>query len=84
MIRRLFLSSALLLLLGLGGCATQANRGDPMESWNRKVFGFNETADAYVLRPMATGYKAVTSGRRPTCTCKGVSGMARWASSASV
>jgi phospholipid-binding lipoprotein MlaA len=60
MIRRLFLSSALLLLLGLGGCATQANRGDPMESWNRKVFGFNETADAYVLRPMATGYKAVT------------------------
>ncbi|MEY2842737.1 MAG: hypothetical protein RI920_774 [Pseudomonadota bacterium] len=46
-------------LSGLGGCATSANLGDPMEGWNRKVFAFNETADAYVLKPLARGYKAV-------------------------
>jgi phospholipid-binding lipoprotein MlaA len=41
------------------GCATQQNR-DPLESWNRKVFAFNESLDANVLKPVATGYKAVT------------------------
>ncbi|MEY4765016.1 MAG: hypothetical protein RI907_1689, partial [Pseudomonadota bacterium] len=44
----------------LPGCATRANRGDPLEPWNRKVFAFNEKADAYVLKPVAEGYKAVT------------------------
>lgn len=41
------------------GCATRQNP-DPLESWNRKVFGFNETVDQYVLEPTARGYKAVT------------------------
>jgi len=31
-----------------------------MESFNRTVFGFNEVVDKAVLKPVATGYKAVT------------------------
>lgn len=33
---------------------------DPYEHWNRKVFAFNETLDAWILKPVATGYRAVT------------------------
>lgn len=29
---------------------------DPWESWNRKVFAFNEELDRVVLKPVATGY----------------------------
>lgn len=43
----------------LQGCATRQNP-DPLESMNRKVFSFNETLDNNVLKPVATGYKAVT------------------------
>lgn len=60
--------SVLLLVatLLLGACATIQNaRGgpgqklDPWESWNRKVFAFNEGLDTYVLKPVATGYAKV-------------------------
>jgi phospholipid-binding lipoprotein MlaA len=52
----------LMLLLALQGCATvaQPNARDPMESFNRAVFGFNEVADKAVIKPVALGYKAVT------------------------
>lgn len=33
---------------------------DPYENWNRKVFSFNETVDAWVLKPVAKGYRAIT------------------------
>lgn len=33
---------------------------DPYEDWNRKVFAFNETLDAWVIKPVAQGYKAST------------------------
>src|SRR5690625_147658 len=33
---------------------------DPWEDFNRKVFAFNETADRYVLRPVASGYRFIT------------------------
>jgi len=61
-------ASVLLLAatLLLGACATikDARGGagqklDPWESWNRKVFAFNEGLDAYVLKPVATGYAKV-------------------------
>ena len=29
---------------------------DPWESWNRKVFAFNEKLDENVLKPVATAY----------------------------
>jgi phospholipid-binding lipoprotein MlaA len=51
-------------LLMLGGCATTGNdarltpaqRLDPWENWNRKVFAFNEGLDEKVLKPVATAY----------------------------
>lgn len=33
---------------------------DPYEKWNRKMFAFNETLDSWILKPVATGYRAVT------------------------
>lgn len=33
---------------------------DPWEGLNRRIFAFNELADAYVARPLAKGYQAVT------------------------
>lgn len=53
------LGAALLLAASLQGCATRQNP-DPIESWNRQVFSFNESLDANVLRPVATGYNTVT------------------------
>lgn len=49
---------ALLLTITLSGCASQANR-DPLESLNRGVYKFNDTADKAVLKPVATAYKKV-------------------------
>lgn len=47
------------MLLALPGCATP-QKPDPLESWNRKVFAFNESVDSHVLKPVAEGYKTVT------------------------
>ena len=64
--RRVLAVAAIAASLVLGGCATvqQARGGpgqklDPWESWNRKVFAFNEGLDRYVLKPVATGYSKV-------------------------
>ena len=65
--RSVRLGAAALALVVLAGCATtlqQARGGpgqrlDPWESWNRKVFNFNEDLDKYVLKPVATVYQKV-------------------------
>ncbi|SAL68066.1 phospholipid-binding lipoprotein MlaA [Burkholderia sp. D7] len=46
----------------LSGCATGPDRkpGDPLEPMNREIFKFNDAADKYVARPIATGYVKVT------------------------
>jgi phospholipid-binding lipoprotein MlaA len=55
----------LVLMLNMGaGCATvpggtPPSKQDPWESVNRKVFGFNETVDDAVLKPMAKTYVKV-------------------------
>ena len=36
--------------------ASKGQKLDPWESWNRKVFAFNEKLDANVLKPAATAY----------------------------
>lgn len=56
------LSRGASLVLGvvlLVGCTTTQNR-DPLEPFNRKVFGFNEALDTALIKPVATGYAAVT------------------------
>lgn len=42
---------------------------DPLESWNRDVQSFNERADEYVMKPVATGYRFVM----PSFASEGVS-----------
>jgi phospholipid-binding lipoprotein MlaA len=52
--------------LWLAGCAStsapssEPNPVDPWESWNRKVFNFNESVDAALLKPVAEGYNKIT------------------------
>ncbi len=41
------------------GCATKQNP-DPLESWNRQVFAFNDGLDRRVVKPAAQAYKAAT------------------------
>lgn len=53
----------------LSGCATKPTdpeelkvyeeTNDPMEPMNRGIHAFNQTADEYVLKPVAKGYRAV-------------------------
>ena len=47
-----------LLLALLGGCATNSPR-DPLEPVNRVIYGFNDGVDSAIIRPVATGYRAV-------------------------
>ncbi len=42
-----------------GGQAAAATPGDPWESWNRKVYSFNDKVDEAVLKPVATAYRDV-------------------------
>jgi phospholipid-binding lipoprotein MlaA len=53
---------AVLALLVLQGCATVAepHPRDPLESFNRSMFGFNDAVDKAVLKPVASGYRAIT------------------------
>ncbi|MCX8016689.1 MAG: VacJ family lipoprotein [Rhodocyclaceae bacterium] len=43
----------------LGGCATSGNPKDPLEGFNRAMYGFNEALDTVVLKPVAQGYDAL-------------------------
>lgn len=49
------------VLLLTAGCATvtRPSETDPLESYNRGMFAFNETLDRAVLKPVATGYQKV-------------------------
>lgn len=62
--QKLFKSILMLMVLGLTACASiqQTERVaniDPFERVNRAVFSFNETADQYVIKPIAEGYKFI-------------------------
>lgn len=58
---------SLSLVTMVTGCATQSNK-DPLEGVNRGVYKFNDVTDKVLLKPVATGYKAIT----PTPVRKGV------------
>lgn len=53
--------SVLLALALLQACAAvpYKDRRDPMESWNRSVFSFNDSVDRAVVKPVATAYQRV-------------------------
>lgn len=51
-----------LVLAALAGCTIAPPRtDDPWESFNRKVYAFNDAADKAVIRPVAVGYRKITS-----------------------
>jgi len=68
---RRWLSLCLLAGLLLSACASgpSANPADPLESWNRGVYKFNDALDRTVLKPVATTYRDVT----PSLVQRGVS-----------
>ena len=51
--------SALLIAVALTGCAATSNPKDPLESFNRTMFNFNDTVDQVALRPAAQAYRDV-------------------------
>ena len=53
------LTSLLLAACALCGCAAGPDPRDPLEPFNRKVYGFNDSVDKAVLKPVAKGYVAV-------------------------
>ena len=62
----------LLCFLVTAGCASiqgPTDPRDPLESYNRAAFEFNDGVDKYLLKPVASGYDAVT----PDPIQKGVS-----------
>jgi len=68
MLQGLFSRVALVLLLSVSFALSadevlilEDNRNvDPWEPLNRKIFGFNEGIDRYLLRPVAHGYRLIT------------------------
>lgn len=48
----------------LAGCATvsegEKTATDPLQSYNRSMYAFNDKLDHYVMKPVAQGYHAVT------------------------
>ncbi|MPZ42284.1 MAG: VacJ family lipoprotein [Betaproteobacteria bacterium] len=57
--RHLVAAIMLVLVSAVSGCA-HTNPRDPLEQFNRGVYSFNDTLDNVVLKPVATGYRAVT------------------------
>ena len=55
----------IICLVCLSACASLPNgpsEKDPLESYNRAMFGFNEGLDKYLLKPVAEGYDTVLPG----------------------
>lgn len=64
LVQRVFKGTLMLVVIMLSACASiqQTERVaniDPFERVNRAVFSFNETADQYVIKPIAEGYKFI-------------------------
>jgi phospholipid-binding lipoprotein MlaA len=64
-ISKLFI--VILLIFQVSGCATQANK-DPLESFNRTIYKFNDVADGVIIKPVSKGYKNIA----PKFVVKGV------------
>ena len=74
--RILLVISSAILILSNTGCATldgPADPNDPLESYNRAMYQFNETFDTYIFKPVAQGYDTIT----PAPVQKGISNFFR-------
>jgi phospholipid-binding lipoprotein MlaA len=61
MMRQTLGAAALVLLCSAPVSAAETTPNpDPWESFNRKVFAFNDKLDRYILKPAAKGYRAIT------------------------
>ena len=56
-----------ILISSLGACATGGVTRDPFESFNRKVFEFNDAVDRVTLKPAAQAYQTVVP--QPVRSC---------------
>ena len=57
------LALAAIVFLFASGCATTSGDSrDPFEGFNRSMYGFNQTVDEAVLKPVATAYKNTLPG----------------------
>ncbi|MGE5160872.1 MAG: VacJ family lipoprotein [Betaproteobacteria bacterium] len=79
-LRRALAVAVLVLLAFLSGCATvPPNAGqdprDPLESFNRQVFEFNEGLDKVVLKPLAQAYDKVVPVPVQECLSNGFSNL---------
>lgn len=52
--------TAVMMSMALTACVTQ-QEDDPLESINRGIFKFNEVVDNIVLKPVAFGYRGITT-----------------------
>ncbi len=59
MLRRFHTFLLLTALVALSGCATIGGSNDPLEGYNRAMFGVNDGLDKIIFKPVATGYKTV-------------------------
>ena len=66
-ISRLVLGSGTALLLSACVSVPNPNPDDPLESYNRTMFEFNEAVDKAVFKPVAQGYEAVVPSPVRTC-----------------
>jgi phospholipid-binding lipoprotein MlaA len=57
----------ILIVFQVSGCATKANQ-DPLESFNRAIYKFNDVADDAIMKPVSKGYKNIA----PSFVVKGV------------
>jgi phospholipid-binding lipoprotein MlaA len=55
-------AASVLLALLVAGCATPMPRkDDPYETFNRKMYSFNDFVDRAAIRPAAVGYRKITN-----------------------
>ncbi|MCW8899051.1 MAG: VacJ family lipoprotein [Gammaproteobacteria bacterium] len=59
LLKKLILLFTLCILSACASVPGGPTKGDPFESYNRAMFGFNEGLDEYILKPVAEGYDAV-------------------------
>lgn len=58
-LRTIIVAFSVLLMTGCASMSTH-DENDPLEPINRGIYQFNETADEYVIEPLAKGYQFVT------------------------